>query len=180
MIRSKALAVAGLVALAAAAFVAAGPALGLDDDDNGANTIAIKDDCDPGDPTWADVGGCDRKRGNVSRAEFGGELSSTLSLSVIGHQAWRNDPTYLVVRQGERVRVVNEGGRPHTFTEVAQFGGGKATNPALNKGLTTAQQCPLSLDLAAGDGITLTGLSAGVHRFQCCLHPWMRAVVKVK
>jgi hypothetical protein len=26
----------------------------------------------------------------------------------------------------------------------------------------------------------LGGLAEGNHRFQCCIHPWMRAIVKVK
>jgi hypothetical protein len=28
--------------------------------------------------------------------------------------------------------------------------------------------------------VQLKGLSAGNHKFQCCIHPWMRAIVKVK
>ncbi len=68
----------------------------------------------------------------------------------------------------------------HTFTEVAQFGGGKTANPAFNKGLVTAPECPASLDVAPGDGIVLSGLAVGNHRFICCIHPWMRGVIKVK
>jgi hypothetical protein len=51
---------------------------------------------------------------------------------------------------------VNTGGRVHTFTQVAQFGGGKAANPALNKGLVTSPECP-SVDVAPGDGIVVSG-----------------------
>ena len=153
---------------------------GNDDDDHGAATIAMRDDCDPRDPGWAPTGGCLLRRGNVSFAEFGGELSSPLSLSVVGHQAWRNDPTYLIVRPGRTVHVRNEGGRTHTYTEVAQFGGGKVPNPALNKGLVTAPECPLSKDIAPGASADLSGLAVGNHRFQCCIHPWMRGLIKVK
>jgi hypothetical protein len=28
--------------------------------------------------------------------------------------------------------------------------------------------------------IQIKGLSPGVHKFQCCIHPWMRAVVDVE
>jgi plastocyanin len=153
---------------------------GNDDDEHEAAKIAIKDDCDPRDPAWAPSGGCLLKRGNVTFAEFGGELSSPLSLSVVGHQAWRNDPTYLIVRPGRSVRVRNEGGRTHTFTEVANFGGGKIPSPALNKGLVTAPECPGSQNIAPGASTELSMLSVGNHRFQCCIHPWMRELIKVK
>ena len=48
------------------------------------------------------------------------------------------------------------------------------------EGLTTAPECPGSLDVAPGDSIKLSGLAVGNHRFMCCIHPWMRALVKVK
>lgn len=149
------------------------------DDDHGAAKIAMRDDCDPADRAWAPTGGCLLRRGNVRFAEFAAELGSPLSLSVIGHQAWRNDPSYLVALAGHTVRVRNEGGRVHTFTEVAQFGGGRVPNPGLNKGLVMAPECPGSVNVAPGESIELTGLAPGNHRFQCCIHPWMRGIVKV-
>jgi plastocyanin len=143
--------------------------------------IAIRDDCDPRDPAWNPSGGCALEEGDVTNAEFGVELQSPLApTSVIGHSAWRNDPPYLKIREGETVRVRNRGGRAHTFTEVANFGGGKIPNPALNKGLVTALECPASTNLAPGASTTVANLAPGNHRFQCCIHPWMRAIVKVK
>jgi hypothetical protein len=151
-----------------------------DGDDDDDRQIAIRDDCDPNDPGWAPTGGCLLRHGDVSFAEFNTELSSPLSLSVIGHQAWRNDPTYLEIRAGERVQVRNRGGRTHTFTEVANFGAGRVPNPNLNRGLTPAPECPGSVDILAGGRTEVAGLAAGNHRFQCCIHPWMRALIKVK
>ena len=153
---------------------------GHDDDEHGATRIAIRDDCDPRDAGWAPTGGCLLRRGNVTLAEFQRELSSPLSLAVIGHQAWRNDPAYLVVRAGRTVRVRNEGGRAHTFTRVAQFGGGRVPNPALNKGLVTAPECPTATNIAPGASTEVAGLAVGDHRFQCCIHPWMRGLITVK
>lgn len=152
-----------------------------DDDDK---RIAIRDDCDPNDPTWAPTGGCTLEEGDVNRAEFNAEsdlTSGPLAASVIGHQAWRNDPSYLKIEEGETVKVRNKGGRGHTFTEVANFGGGRV--PPLNKGLTPAVECQnpaTSPVLPPGARTEINGLSVGNHRFQCCLHPWMRAIVKVK
>jgi len=179
MLRRRLVVLAVLLALGATAFATATPASRSDGDSDG-KRIAIRDDCDPNDATWAAVGGCALKRGDVSRAEFAGENSSPLSLSVVGHQAWRMDPSYLKITEGRSVRVRNAGGRPHTFTQVAAFGGGKAPNPALNKGLVTAPECPTSTDIAPGDSINVSGLTVGNHRFQCCIHPWQRALIKVK
>jgi len=160
--------------------IAASRSGGDDNDDADEDArIARRDDCDPRDPGWAPTGGCLLKRGDVSFAEFGAELSSPLSLSVVGHQAWRMDPSYLET-VGAAVRVRNEGGRTHTFTRVAQFGGGKVPNPGLNKGLTTAPECPASVDIPPGGSMSLPTLAPGNYHFQCCIHPWMRALIKVK
>jgi plastocyanin len=113
----------------------------------------------------------------VTLAEFNEELSSPLSAAVIGHEAWRNDPPYLQVHTDQDVKVTNRGGRVHTFTEVAEFGGGRV--PPLNQGLVPAPECATAANMPPGATAEVTGLSAGNHRFQCCIHPWMRAVVKV-
>jgi len=146
---------------------------------SGKRLVAIRDDCDPRDPAWDPTGGCALRRGNVTFAEFNAENNSTLAAAVIGHMAWRMDPTYMRVRRGKTVRVSNEGGRTHTFTKVAEFGGGKIPSPALNKGLVTAPECPGSVDIAPGGRVEITNLAVGNNRFQCCIHPWMRIIVKV-
>jgi plastocyanin len=177
MTRFRVVGVVVLLALGTAAFAAATPA-GRSDDDSARRNIAMRDDCDPRDPGWAAVGGCALRRGDVSFAEFLGELDSPLAASVVGHQSWRNDPSYLKVRAGDTIRVKNAGGRPHTFTEVRDFGGGKV--PILNEGLVTAPECPGSVDVPPGGSTTVSGLAVGNHRLQCCIHPWMRALIKVK
>ena len=114
--------------------IAASRSGGDDNDDADEDArIARRDDCDPRDPGWAPTGGCLLKRGDVSFAEFGAELSSPLSLSVVGHQAWRMDPSYLET-VGAAVRVRNEGGRTHTFTRVAQFGRRKGSKSRTQQG----------------------------------------------
>jgi plastocyanin len=146
---------------------------------SGRREIAIRDDCDPRDQAaWAPTGGCLQRRGDVTFAEFNAENTSPLAASIVGHMAWRMDPTYLKVRTGKTIEIRNEGGRPHTFTEVANFGGGKV--PPLNQGLIVAPECPASTNIPAGGNTQVSGLSVGNHRFQCCIHPWMRTIVKVK
>ena len=182
MTRRRLTGLAVLLALAAAVFATATLAGGSSSGSFGRTDIQVRDDCDPRDPAWNMVGGCSIRRelGSVSFAEFNGELDSPLAAAVVGHQAWRNEPSYLKIERGFAVRVTNTGGRPHTFTRVAQFGGGKVPNPALNEGLMTAPECPGSLDMLPGQSIELTGLAVGNHRFMCCIHPWMRALIKVQ
>src|SRR5256885_16032208 len=103
--------------------------------------VVMRDDCAPGDPGWAPTGGCLRKEGDVSFAEFGAELSSPLApTSVIGPQAWRMDPPYIKIDTDDRLMVRNRGGRAHTFTEVQNFGGGENSHSAAHKGRMAAPE----------------------------------------
>jgi len=100
---------------------------------------------------------------------------------------WDFEPDTVHMRQGTTLSVVDQGGEPHTFTEVAQFGGGFI--PGLNgPGETTVPECDGGFGKVAvartrilqGSHVEITGLSKGEHRFQCCIHPWMRVKVEVK
>jgi plastocyanin len=150
-------------------------------DDNN-RKISMRDNCDPTDPAWTPTGGCALRKGTVSAAEFNAFLRSPLTIPVsavlIGHPSWRNEPSYLVIDEGKRLRVSNDGGRVHTFTEVAAFGGGRV--PPLNIALSPAPECPASVNVAPGERVELNVLALGIHRFECCIHPWMRAVVLVQ
>ena len=151
------------------------------DGDSDIRFVEMEDACDPKDTGWSMVpGGCLRKRGTVSLAEFNDEADSPLSAAVVGHPSWRNDPSYGVIKEGQKIRVRNTGGRPHTFTKVAEFGAGIAPNPALNKGLLPTPECAQAVTVPPGGHAKIEGLAAGGHRFMCCFHPWMRAVVEVK
>jgi plastocyanin len=170
------------VSVVATLFIGASSTKPLVADDDDDRKIAIRDDCKP-NADWG-PGGCTLEEGDVTRVEFFVEAESPLApTSVIGHQAWRNDPPYLKIEAGEVVTVKNKGGRVHTFTEVANFGGGRVRPPStavLNKGLIPAPECPTSTDMPPGASIELRDLGPGNHRFMCCIHSWMRAIVKVK
>ena len=147
--------------------------------------VVLRDDCDPTDPGWAHTGGCNREEGAVRLAEFNALRLSTLAPSVIGHQAWWFDPSYLQVETGQRIKIRNDGGRTHTFTEVANFGGGRVgplnTSQTGIPPLTQAPECLAStvVDIPGGGKDVVDGLAPGNHKFQCCIHPWMRTLVKV-
>ena len=84
-------------------------------------TIAIRSD-----PAWAPTGGCANKRGDVTFAEFAGELSSSRPLFGGRHQAWQMEPAYLEITAGTKIKITNTGVmRSQSFTEVAAYGGGK-------------------------------------------------------
>lgn len=176
--------------------------LGHGDDDRGRRgdvNIAVLDDCDPDDAAWAAVGGCSQDKGDVTLAEF--QLFNVSPLydtdlvnpdplvgrHVVGHPAWRNEPSHVVIKEGRKIRVKNEGGRNHTFTEVAEFGAGRAPNAALNRGLVLAAEngCALApgtvdpAEITPGERLKITAGGVGIHKFQCCFHPWMRATIRV-
>jgi plastocyanin len=100
---------------------------------------------------------------------------------------WDFEPDNLTVGEGTPIIAVNQGGEPHTFTEVAHFGGGFI--PPLNSaGEVAAPECAAGFSSVAvaktrilqGSQLQVAGLSKGVHHFQCCIHPWMRMTVVVK
>ena len=101
---------------------------------------------------------------------------------------WDFEPDTVTIKQGTIVSVVNQGGEPHTFTEVKAFGNGFL--PPLNPGSATSviPECSGGFGNVAvaktrilqGSHLDVTGLSKGKHLFQCCIHPWMRMEVDVK
>jgi plastocyanin len=100
---------------------------------------------------------------------------------------WDFEPDTLNIKEGTNLNVVDQGGEPHTFTEVAQFGGGFIAG--LNApGEVAVPECTGGFSNVAvaktrilqGSQLQITGLSKGKHLFQCCIHPWMRMEVEVK
>jgi len=99
---------------------------------------------------------------------------------------WDFEPDTLYIHKGTAIQAVDQGGEPHTFTEVAQFGGGFI--PGLNGGEAPVPECAGGFSrvevartrILQGSQLTVKDLSKGEHLFQCCIHPWMRMKVEVK
>jgi plastocyanin len=100
---------------------------------------------------------------------------------------WDFEPDIVHITKGTTLVVTDQGGEPHTFTEVAQFGGGFL--PVLNApGETTVPECAggfanvsvAKTRILQGSQLLIPGLSKGEHLFECCIHPWMRVKVAVK
>jgi hypothetical protein len=144
----------------------------------GRRLVSILDACD-GPSFMANGVACARAHG-VTFQQFIAELTNKQTVG-----AWRFAPPTLTLERGERYSAINRGGETHTFTKVAHFGGGIV--PALNQlsgNPVPAEACtPLGpSDFIPPGGISMTDVAGvnGTELYQCCIHPWMRAVVTVK
>lgn len=178
------------VALCAGCLLIAGFMEGTNHGTTPAQVVAL-DECDPATfnlPTNVGPGFCK----NVALGYTGLGYTTTFS-QLIAEAAngtpdknWDFEPDNLTVDEGTPIIAVNQGGEPHTFTEVANFGGGFI--PPLNGGENAVPECSAGFSSVAvartrilqGSQLQVAGLSKGVHHFQCCIHPWMRTTVVVK
>lgn len=90
------------------------------------------------------------------------------------------------VRSGQTITAMNAGGEVHTFTRVAQFGGGGV--PSLNSASNNPVEAPECAQISAADRIApsasfttarTAAYTSGTAYYQCCIHPWMRTTVTV-
>ena len=154
--------------------------------------IVALDECDPA--TFNRPPDPDPKKGGVG-ADFcknvalgaQTDFATLFDEAAKGHPDpnWDFEPDDVTVRKGTRIIVTNQGGEPHTFTEVKKFGGGFIA--PLNGGEPAAPECAAGFkDLAVartrilqGSQLHISNLPFGQHNFQCCIHPWMRVTVDV-
>ena len=149
-----------------------------------AQVVAL-DECDP--VTFNAALGPDFCR-NVTLGAFT-TLSDLFAKAAEGtpDPGWDFEPDTVKIKEGTTLSVVDQGGEPHTFTEVAQFGGGFIAG--LNApGEEVVPECAGGFSSVAvaktrilqGSQRLITDLPKGKHLFQCCIHPWMRTEVEVK
>ena len=169
-------------------FVPAPAALAQAEDTRTPVQIVALDECDP--TTFNAVLGPDFCK-NVALAlvlPFATTFTDLFAEAARGtpDPGWDFEPDRVTIKKGTPLIVVDQGGEPHTFTEVAKFGGGFI--PPLNGGEATVRECAGGFkDVAVartrilqGSQLQVTGLSKGEHLFECCIHPWMRVTVDVK
>ena len=149
----------------------------------GDKKIRMYDDCEPTSFNAVLGDGACIGNGHTTFDEFIAELAATQD----AHK-WRNQPSEMQLNVGRPTIIENRGGEVHTFTPVADFGGGFI--PDLNGISGNPVPAPECLNFAsivfipAGateDGPTAgsSDLPVGSHKFQCCIHPWMRTVIEV-
>jgi plastocyanin len=143
--------------------------------------VQVLDDCDPASFNAAIGPGTCVKDGTTTFSEFIAQL-----LAQGRAPAWRFAPEQLRLDPGGTLQAHNRGGEDHTFTEVANFGGGciQALNDLL--GLTPVPECAgfpggafAATLVPPGGTVTTSPLPPGVHRYECLIHPWMRTTVTV-
>jgi plastocyanin len=142
--------------------------------------VVMRDDCDPATFNVVVGPGTCVKDGSTTFSEFVDQL-----IAQGRAPAWRFAPDHLSLAAGGTLEARNMGGETHTFTEVANFGGGCIGFLNGLLGLSPVPECagfPGSLfgatAVPAGGTLTVT-LAPGIHRFECLIHPWMRTTVTV-
>lgn len=149
----------------------------------GDKKIRLLDDCEPTSFNAVLGDGACVGNGHTTFDEFIAELAATQD----AHK-WRNQPSQMQLNVGRPTLVENRGGETHTFTPVAEFGGGFVDQ--LNGISGNPVPAPECLNLGSiifipaggveeGPTAGSSDLPVGTHRFQCCIHPWMRTVIEV-
>lgn len=142
------------------------------------HVVSLFDACDPETFNAALGAGACTRSGGVTFDKFLEQLGRHHSIG-----AWHFAPANVTMRVGEMLVATNRGGETHTFTEVDEFGGGFVQQLNELTGLTeVAPECAA----LAGRGMIAPGTStseeeeeAGVEKYQCCIHPWMRTEVRI-
>jgi hypothetical protein len=159
--------------------------------------MRIRDDCDPA--TFNAVlgpGGC-VGNGDTTFARFQAELADEQSVG-----SWRFNPdNEFQVDRGRALILESRAGETHTFTKVANFGGGfvaglnaASGNPVpapecaiVNADGSLSPQPPSPANIFVRAGTTVAGpvagsaiLPVGRSKFQCCIHPWMRTTSRIR
>jgi plastocyanin len=135
----------------------------------------LSDACDPETFNAALGAGTCLRNGGVRFENF-------LELLTLHHfvGAWHMTPPQAQLGVGDVLLAVNHGGEEHTFTEVEEFGGGIVPDLNRRMGLTTvAPECNQAAMIPPGGSSSETEDEEGVEKYQCCIHPWMRAEVHV-
>ena len=141
-------------------------------------SITILDQCDPASFNAAiGAGACVNRNGGITFDAFVALLQEQARVP-----SWRFSPDTIHVPRDLTLAIINRGGEEHTFTEVEEFGGGVI--PFLNNLAGTPVPAPECVALGSGGRIPAGGQTSHTFepgeadKYQCCIHPWMRAVTR--
>jgi hypothetical protein len=158
--------------------------------------VRMMDQCNP--PTFNAAVGPGTCIGDGTTT-FSNFISILTNAHTVG--AWHFDPPDTTLEPGTVLKLDNTGGETHTFTKVANFGGGFVAplnilsgNPVPAPecatvtlgGLVPKLESPSNIFVEAGtteDGPTAGGPilpSGATTKIQCCIHPWMRMELTTK
>jgi len=150
--------------------------------------VNVFDDCDATTFNAVIGPGTCVGNGKTTFQDFVAQLQANGVVDNKSGRGWKFAPGTLDLAAGQPFIAVNKGGETHSFTEVANFGGGcVAVLNTLLGGLTPVPECgaggnqiPPATIVRAGGTLDVAGLSPGVHHFECLIHPWMRTDVVVE
>ena len=141
-------------------------------------TVQILDNCGPSFNEFLGEGACSRPGGMSVDTFF-------KLFGIGGSPSWRFSPGQVKVASGGTVTAINRGGEFHSFTEVADFGGGCIDEINAALGLSAVPECAGGFGIIGATGVGPGGslstgpLSTGAHKFMCLIHPWQRTTVTV-
>jgi plastocyanin len=143
------------------------------------HVVSLFDACDPQTFDAALGEGTCTRAGGVRFDTFLEQLGQHHSIG-----AWHFAPANVTMKVGELLVATNRGGEEHTFTEVDEYGGGVVQLLNDLTGLTeVAPECAAlgttGGRIAPGASSSETTDEAGVEKYQCCIHPWMRTEVRI-
>ncbi len=147
--------------------------------EGGVRRIEMLDNCDPASFDAAVGAGTCTRSGGLTFDTFIAQLTAKGRAD-----SWRFPPGNVQARVGQTLLAINRGGEAHTFTEVAEFGGGIV--PLLNELTGETTVAPECEALGPSDFIPPGGTTsdeveaAGTERYMCCIHPWMRTTVTAR
>jgi plastocyanin len=142
------------------------------------HTVTLSDGCDPDTFNAMFGDGTCIRPGGVQLPNFLEDLRNHGSAG-----AWHMAPNEVTLKVGEVLSAFNHGGEVHSFTEVKEFGGGffQPINEIL--GLAEVPECAQAQAAGAvlkpGESSSEVENDEGVEHYQCCIHPWMRAEVRI-
>ena len=141
------------------------------------DAIVMLDECDP-DSFDAVIGpGTCVRNGGLSFDTFIALLQKHAQVP-----SWRFSPNTIHVPRELTLAILNKGGEAHTFTEVEEFGGGIIEDLNVLSGTPIpAPECLALTDtdfIPAGGQTSHTFEPGETDKYQCCIHPWMRAVTR--
>jgi hypothetical protein len=164
----------------------------------GNRPVLITDDCEPVSFNAAFPGAC-KGSGKTTFDKFIAQLTQHQNAFL-----WMFAPRDSTVPAGKTLSLGNTGGETHTFTKVAEFGGGFIIPlNVLSGNIAPAPECTTGAVVVPGvmlepqpagpgnifveSGEEEEGPTAGgpvlptgqTVKFQCCIHPWMRAEIRV-
>lgn len=119
------------------------------------------------------------------------EFAEELNPEDGGHGAWRFKSDTLNARPGEHIHVHNTGGEAHTFTRVAELGGGCVPDLNIPLGLEPVAECasdtpappPIFFETLVPPGGAMdvsAPMSPGTYTYMCLIHPWMVSTITVR